>query len=168
MTGSDQGATYAAFVEAELAAEYDRRAAVDGRASTVVTTSGAFVALVTAVTVLVTGSPYRFSAAGSRGLLASLASLLVSASLALVASQSRDYCVAGAGTLLRMTNEHWTDSEVTARNVCAHLRSETIGSLRRGSNRKAGLLIIAFVFQMAALVGLVATVAYELRGRTGL
>jgi hypothetical protein len=164
----EQGETYAGFIDSELKYEHERRNVMDARGLAVATTSSAFLALAVALTVFVTGKDYRFSEGGARGVLLSLASFVVAAVLGLVANATRPYRVADVPTLHAMTRSHWKDNEVTARNVCAGLSVTAIASLRAGSNRKAGLVVVAFIFQLAAIAGLVATLAYELRGAFGL
>lgn len=159
----EQGEAYAKFIESELKYEYDRRVAVDARALAVMTTSSAFLALVFALTAFVIGSTYKFSTSGARGLVASLASFVVAAVLGLIANATRKYDVADAPTLRKMLAEKWTDHETNARNTCAKLSVDTIVSLRNGSNSKAGLTVVAFVFQIAAILGIVVTIAWELR-----
>lgn len=165
-TAADRLTTYAKFIEAELKAEHDRRTALDARAATVATSSSAFIALSGALTVLATGKDYAFTGQGARGVLLTLASFLVSAAFALVASGSRTYAVATADTLDAMLGaDHWTDDEATARLAVSVANVKTIRSLRRGNNRKAGLLVIAHVFQVLAVAGFIVTLAWELRDR---
>lgn len=159
----EQGETYAKFIEAELKAEYDRRASVDARALAIVTSSSGFLTLVFAITVLVTGKDYTFSAAGARGLVGSLAAFSVAAFVGLGANASLKYKVPEAATLLRMTSDHWTDSETAARNISAGLNVTTLATLRTGNNRKALAVLVAFGFQMAAILGLLLTLCWELR-----
>jgi hypothetical protein len=161
---AEQGETFAQFIESELKYEHERRTTVDARALTVATSSSAFLALIFALTVFITGKDYKFSDSGARGVVASLASFIVAAVLGLIANSAREYRVADVPTLTAMTTDHWTDTEVAARNACASLSVTTIASLRAGSNQKTGLILVAFVFQMAAIVGLVVTLGYELRG----
>jgi len=158
-----QGETYAAFIESELKREHDRRSALDARAIALSTTSSALLTLVFAITVIVTGKEYQFSSAGARGLLLSLALFVVAAVLGLIANVSRKYQVADRDTLREMTNGHWTDTEVDARNICAGLSVTTIATLRCGNDFKDDLIRVAFGLQITAILGLVVTVGWELR-----
>lgn len=162
---TDQGDVYAKFIESELKLEYERRSALDGRALAVSTSSSAFLALVFALFVVVTGKDYKFSSGGTRGLLLSLAFFIAAAVLGLIANAAREYEVPAVDTLRLMTSDHWIDSEVDARNITAGLNVTSIAALRCGNNSKARLVVVAFLFQMAAVVGIVATVAWELRNR---
>ena len=162
---SDQGDTYAQFIESELKLEYERRSTLDSRALAVATSSSAFLALVFAVSVVVTGKDYKFSHGGTRGLLITLASFIAAAALGLVANAAREYEVPAVATLRLMTSDHWTDREVDARNITAGLNVTAIAFLRGGNNSKARLVVVAFLFQMAAVLGIVATLTWELRHR---
>lgn len=161
---ADTGVTYAAFIEGELKAEHDRRTAVDARAAGVATASSAFIALAGALSVLVTGKDYEFSQAGAQGVFLSMASFLLAAIVALVASGARKYEVATSGTLDKMLGTHWNDDAQAARHAVATANAKSIKSLRIGNNRKAGQLVVAHVFQVLAVAGLIVTLAYELRG----
>jgi hypothetical protein len=135
---------------------------LDARAAAVATTSSAFIALAGALTVLVTGKDYTFSAEGARGVLLSAAALLIAAGIALFAGTSRQYEVADGATLTKMLTEHWTDTETTARYTSAWLNVKTIKSLRTGNNRKAGQLVVAHIVQLTGIAGLVITLGWEL------
>ncbi len=161
---ADTGAAYAAFIEAELKAEHDRRIAVDARAAGVATTSSAFIALAGALSILVTGMDHKFSNAGARGVLVSMASFLLAAIIALVASGARTHEVASSGTLEVMLGAHWSDDVEAARHAVATANAKGIRSLRCGNSMKARQLAVAHVFQVSAVLGLVVTLGFELRG----
>jgi hypothetical protein len=158
-----QGVVYAAFIDAALKDEQARRDSLDSRALSVLTTSSALIALVFSLTVLITGEHFVVSDRGARGIACSLGSFVVAAALGLWAHETRPYRVADIPTLRLMYTTHWTDGETTARNFCCRLSVRNTASLRTGNNRKAGILIVAFIFQIAALVGLLATLGYEFR-----
>ncbi len=160
----DQGETYAKFIEAELKAEYERRTALDARALTVATVSAAFIALATAFAAYTFGKDYQFSQGGARGLVASLVSFLLASVLASIAHGSRKYHVTDGATLTSMLSEpHWMDSEPAALNTTSTLNVKTIKALRTGNNGKAGQLVVAHVFQLLAVGGLILSLGYELR-----
>lgn len=161
---SERLTAYSKFIEAELKAEHDRRTALDARASGVATSSSAFIALAGAVTVLAAGKDYAFSEGGARGVILSLGSFLVAAAIGLIAHGSRPYHVTTADTLNDMLGvDHWTDDEVTARHATAKANVKTIRSMRTGNNRRAGQLVCAHVFQVAAVAGLIVTLGWEMR-----
>ncbi len=45
--------------------------------------------------------------------------------------------------------------------MCAAINLATVSTLRDGSNKKASLIELAFVFQLMAIAALVITLAYE-------
>jgi len=161
----DQGATYAAFIEFQLKEEFDRKAAIEGRALAIAGQSSAFLGLTTAVTALIVGQKYQWSQDGARGLAVSLFVLSAAILLGLLAYASKRYDIASADTLRTMTTTHWTDHDTDARNAVAAAWVKTIESLRPVVDRKARLVVSAFYLQLSALLGLVVTVGFELRNR---
>ncbi len=158
---SDQGTTYAAYIEAALKAESDRRTSLDSRALAVVSTSSGLLTLLFALTVLITGDKFRVSTQGARGVAVSLLFFMAAAVTGLFANKLWPYDVADVGTLRRLITDRWKDDEVDARNVCAAINLATVSTLRDGSNKKASLIELAFVFQLMAIAALVITLAYE-------
>jgi len=162
---SEQGEVYAAFIDAELKSEHTRRADLDVRAQGSATSSSAFVALAGTLTALAVGKDHTIRHDSARGVLLSMFLLLTATGLALLAHGTKPYDVTDAGTLDKMLRVHWTDKEVDARNVTAEQNVKTIESLRKGNNRKAGLLVGSHVLQMSGLAGLTVTLAWELLPR---
>lgn len=160
---AEQGDAYSTFIDDELQREYDRKTAIEARGLAIATQSSAFLTLVLAVTALITGKDYDWSRQGVRGLLVAVAPLALAVLLGFFANASRAYKVANLETLQRMIGDHWVDHEVDARNSAASQKVETINSLRVGTNRKAGMVVVAFSLQLTSLIGLLATVLYELR-----
>ena len=148
---SDQGAEYSAFIAAELGREFDRREKLGAQASAVLTTSTAVVSLVAGIVVFVLPDKFQFQAGFARDwLLAALAGFLGAGVCGIVAGFNFKYQVADAPTLNSMTSAHWTDSEVSARNIAAKLNVLTLQSLRVGNNHKATWLVGSFVMQLLA------------------
>ena len=159
---SDQGTQYHAFVAEQLKAEYDRRTTLEARGLAVVTSSGTLVTLVFAVGAFALGKDFHPSRVGVVALGISLLLFIGAAVFGLLANFLRKYKIASAGTLSVMLTTHWIDSEVTARNVCAVLNSETLNSLRAGSNDKAQQVTCALVCQLFAVAGLAFAVVWEI------
>jgi hypothetical protein len=156
---SEQGQTYAHFIEAELKMERDRRATYDARGQAVVTTSAALVTLLVALATLTrSAAPARFPHTAIAPLVASLAALTAAAALGILASWNFRYAAVRTTTLLAMVRAHWTDHEVDARNSVAAAQIVAVDSLRTTNNRKATLVASALVAQMTALVTLSAVV----------
>ena len=155
---SERGKQYAAFIEAELKAETDRRDSVNTRAATALTSAAGLVTLVLAVFAVLLGKDFRL--AGLTGwakayLAVALFALLGSAICAVVAGRPWRIKLTKPKTLYMMINEHWNDSEEDARNNIAYANVEVIASLRPGTNIKYKFLIAAGVCQIIAVAALV-------------
>lgn len=149
---ADQGTVYAEFIKAELQAENERRKSVNDRAGSALMAAGGLVTLVLAVFTALTGTETLIlSSAAKTYLAAALLALLACAFCAVMAGLPWRFRVTDAGTLRAMTNEHWGDDEIDARNVTADLNSQVLLSLRRGTSIKVGFLIAAAVCQMVAI-----------------
>lgn len=152
---SDQGKTYAAFIEAEVEAERDRRAAFDARGQALITTSGVLVTLLTGVASLVktAGTP-RFPPVVIITTGAALLLFAAAAGCGVVVGWNRRYAVTRSSTLDTMVEDHWTDDEVDARNNVASLMVRTLETLRPSNGFKARWLAAGLVIQVIALVTL--------------
>lgn len=156
----DQGSIYVAFIDGELKAERERRAALDARGLSVVTSSGSLVALLAAIGAFASGSGKFELPSGARLLLmAMLAAFASAAALGILVNQSRPYDVALTETLDKMVTDRWGDDRVDSRNNVARLNIRTIHTLRNGNDRKARLLSYALLAQLVALVALGAVVS---------
>lgn len=162
----DQGSTYASFLEGALKAERERRAALDSRATSVVTASAAFVTLVVALVAWILGKDYRYVTSGATYIiLIALAFFIASSVCALIAGQLREYEVPDPETLRLFLSSRWTDTEVTARNNCGWLNLDTLSSLRVGNHIKAWWLDWALRLQALAVLALSVAVGWELLRR---
>ena len=150
---------YAAFIEGQVKAEYERRAALEARGIGVITSSGAFATLLFGVVALARGKDFAPTVA-TKVLLALAVLVFLLAGLGLWANQLIAYRVAKPTTLTAMVTEHWGDDEVNALNACTVANIATVKTLRDGSNRKAGRLALALSAQLVAfvLIGLAALV----------
>lgn len=159
---ADQGDAYAGFIEAELKNERDRRAGLDARGLGVVTTSSALIALVLSLSVVVTGTDFTVSGLSAAGVFLSLLLFMVAGVAGILANANRSHEVASTETLNEMLCSHWTDTEVTARNIRASLNVRTLSTLRAGNNVKVGFLTAALVCQLVAIAALVVAIGREL------
>ncbi|NJP34641.1 hypothetical protein [Micromonospora thermarum] len=162
---SDQGKTYAAFIEAELKAERDRRTAFDARGVALVTTSGSLVTLLTAVVAFFrVGTDFEFPRSATGPLVFALVALTAAAVAGILASWNRLYEVPKPATLAKLLNDRWAvDSEIAARNFVGTMQVLTIGGLRKGNNWKATCLSLGLVAQVVALLALSVVVYLMLR-----
>lgn len=155
---TDGGPRLAAFLEQELKAERDRRAAADARGQSVVTTSAGLVALFAAVGAFVSNQDkYQLPRAALVPLTATLAMFAVAAFLGILATYNFAYRVADGESLLAI-HQHMTDSETVAIKNVALTNARTVSTLRSGNNKKATLLLLALFAQLAALISLAATI----------
>lgn len=161
---SDQGTVYAAFVDARLKVERDRRAGLESRAANVVTSSAALVSLVFALVAVVLGKDHTVASGARWGVIVALALFAVAGIFALVAGMLRRYTVPDDATLNTALGEHWTDTETTARLTCAWLDLDTLLTLRRGNNQKTWWLDWALRIQLIAAITLAFAVGWELYG----
>lgn len=151
---SDQGTEYADFIQDQLTHEYDRRDSVNGRAVTAMTSAAGLVTVVLAVVAVARGRDYTLSGAGLSWLVIALLALLFSAVLGVLAGINWRYDVTSVDTMRAMLTEHWTDTEVAARNITAYCDVVTINSLRRGTNIKFRFLVAAALAQVTAILSL--------------
>ncbi|MEU8185866.1 hypothetical protein [Micromonospora carbonacea] len=157
---SDQGKTYGSFIEAELAAERDRRNRFDDRGVSLVKTSGSLVTLLAAVVAFLrTGREYQFPRDAVGPLMLALTFLTIAAMAGIVTSLNRAYEVPNPPTLRKLLEERWAvDSEVSARNFVGEMQVHIIHSLRKGSNWKAKFLLTGLIAQVVALLALTVVV----------
>lgn len=157
---SEQGDTYSAFIEGELKAERERRSTYDSRGQGIVTTSGALVTLLGGfATVVKTSATAGLPATAVTALGVAFLLFIGAAACGIVAGWNRHYAVTATTTLRRMTEEHWTDDEVDARNNVAAVRVGTVGTLRRANQFKATWVSIGLIVQVVALMASVVAVA---------
>jgi hypothetical protein len=159
---SDQGSAYFDFIETRLKSERDRRAAQETRATAVVTSSAALVSLIFVLVAVVIGKAHTFIS-GARWLVIGALVLFTLAGLsALIAGLLLNYEVPDEATLRSCLDDHWTDTEISARLACAWMNLDTFLSLRKGNNRKSWWLDWAPRTQLLAVVVLGAAVGWEL------
>lgn len=168
---SPAGKVYQAMVKDLLAAEYDRRAKMEGRGSTIVTASASLLTLVFGLTVVLTGKDYVFSNGFAIGtLLAALAAFVVSTVLGiLVQTHAFEYKTISPESLHQLTSTaFWNRPVDYAVRDDISQQVATICSMREANQRTARLVTISLVFQVVAIILLSISIALELCGRTSL
>jgi hypothetical protein len=159
MRVSEQGHTYSTFIDNELKAERDRRATLDAKGLSIVTTAGTFTTLLAAVGAFISNRQgFMLPEEAVSPLVATLCAFVIAAALGLLASTGRHYQITTPDTLAVMLTAHWQDNEVDAKNSVSVLNVKTIASLRFGNNRKVALIIAATAIQVIGLVSLSITV----------
>jgi hypothetical protein len=163
----DQGKQYAAFIEAELAAETDRRASVNTRAAAALTGAAGLVTLVLAVFAVLVGKDFVLSGHAKDYLFKALIALLLAAIAALLAGipwttsrpspeSLRSFLnVPGTEEEQGERKQSWRNSEVTARNFTSQANVDAIEALRPGTTIKSFFLLIAALLQVVAVMFLV-------------
>ncbi|MFI9503042.1 hypothetical protein [Nocardia sp. NPDC052566] len=159
---SDQGKEYAAFIAAELKVEHERRGTVNSRSAAALTAVTGLVTVIVAVFTLVFGREFTLAGSAKVMLVIALFAMLCTAGLSLFAGLAKTYDTASTDTMRAMVDSHWTDSEVSARNITAYCNIRTLETLRAGTNFKYRILLIAGLFQMAAVFALILCVAFGL------
>jgi len=150
---TDQGKTYATFIENELKVERDRRTSLDARGLNIVSVSGSLTTLLVAVGAFVSGRQgFKFPRDAVLPLVGTLGAFVLAAILGIVASAGRRYQVTIPPTLAAMLTDHWQDHEVDARNYVSIQHVKTITSLRSGNRRKELVIITATLFQIVGIV----------------
>ncbi|MCX2929265.1 hypothetical protein ORI20_03190 [Mycobacterium sp. CVI_P3] len=163
---SDQGKQYAAFIEAELKAEYDRRNGTNTRAAGALTGATGFVTLVLAVYAVLLHKDFTLSGAAKCWLISALMALLGAGILAVAAGLPWRYKATAPATLRYFLRESWEDSEVTARGRTAYCNMVVLHSLRLGNQIKTAFLIGAAVAQVVAIFSLALSVLALLGAET--
>lgn len=98
---SQQGATYAAFIQAEMDREYGRRDSVNSRATTAITSATGLVTLTLAAIAVIKGQSTLLHGTFEASLIVGVIALLVAAALAVLAGVNWRYRV--TGTNVKMT-----------------------------------------------------------------
>jgi hypothetical protein len=150
---------------AVVAAEFDRKKTLEGRGTTILTTSGSLLTLIFGLTVVVSGKDARFEDPWAVTLLmGSLFAFVVSAVIAIfVAVYGSKYKLADPDFLDSLTtHEMWEENEDQARRIWVRRQINTAISLRKGNNRKVKLVTWSLAAQVLAITLLSLSVAVEL------
>lgn len=151
---SDQGVEYSTFIRTELGHEYDRRDAVNSRGTALITSATALITITLTVFAVLKGQDFRLHGLALAMIFIALFAFLSSAVLSILAGINWKYDVTSISTLRDMYDTHWTDSDVSARNVTAYCNVNTINSLRAGTNIKFRFLLWAAASQAFAVLAL--------------
>ncbi len=152
----DQGKQYAAFIEAELKAENDRRTSVNTRAATALTGATGLVTLVLAVIAVFAGKDFILPGPAKISLAVAVLALLAAAVCAVIAGFPIRAKVTSRKQLQEFLKEpRWKDEEVDARNWTAQANLDVIKAVRYGTELKFRWLMVAGALQVLAVLGLV-------------
>jgi sirohydrochlorin ferrochelatase len=152
---SEQGKTYATFIENELKVERDRRTTLDARGLSIVSVSGSLTTILVAVGAFASGrKDFKLPHVAIVPLFITLGAFVVAAIVGIIASAGRRYQVTTPPALAAMLTNHWQDEEVDARNFVSIQHVKTITSLRSGNRRKELLVITGTLFQIGGIIAL--------------
>jgi hypothetical protein len=151
---SDQGTEYAKFIEAQLKHEYDRRDTVNSRLNTAITSATGLVTVTLVVLAVLKGKDFTLRGAALTALFVALFALLIAAALGVFGGLNWNYKVTDVPTMQAMIDEHWMDTEVTARGIAALCNVQTINTLRKGTDTKYQFLHGSGIAQLVALLAL--------------
>lgn len=157
----DQGTTYAAFAQEELAREWSRRSVVDGRAFGILTSSGILTTLTVTLGLWSIKGGRSIDLPGVLGIVA-VALFLTAAVLGILASHGRKYKVMHVDKVRARLLDHWSDHEADARSFVAQHQVWTMATLRDGNNTKAKLIAWALWLQLAGLIAVSVAVGIAL------
>lgn len=163
------GDVYAEFISAEVREERSRKASLEHRGLSVVTSTGATLALFVAIATLGSDElPRPFPCVVSAALLIALIGAVAAATGGLVANLPRGYEEAATSALRRLTErELWASSSTeTASRRVGELRVDVIDAARSMNDQKARAVAFALGAQVVAILALVAAVGYLLLSRT--
>ncbi|AYF30493.1 hypothetical protein CSH63_24200 [Micromonospora tulbaghiae] len=161
-----QSDVYSDFIASELKTERERKAAMDTRAASLVTTSGSLVTILAAVGAFVGKDAQASLPRQALPLMVLALVAFTAASLSgICAGWSRRYDVAAITPMRLMLNERWTDDEDLARKEVALANIAMIGTLRSVNETKERFLRAGWISQIVALGFLAAVVLIILATR---
>lgn len=155
--------SYAELIESELRAELDRKANVDARAASVVTSSGAIVAILAALgTFLANQARIFLPWYGSLLVVSALVAFAVASFAGIMAGRLHEYQVTSIESMSSMVGDHWKDEEDFACLAVASFRIRLIDVLRNINARKVWWLHLGWWCQITAMVALAVVIAIAL------
>lgn len=166
---SPAGQIYQVIADKQLAAEYDRRKSLEGRAAALLGSSGTLLALIFGLTVLMTGKDAVYqSRVATLVLIVAMAAFLVSAVLAiLVQAHGYRYKVISDDALRSLARDHaeWGRRADSAMRAWVSKQVSTICTMRAGNDMKATQVAWSLWVQIGAIGLLSISVAIELIAR---
>jgi len=152
-----------------LAAEFDRRKALEARGATLLTSSASLVALIFGLTVLVTGrDALLVNHLAVYGVLASLFAFVAAAIVGIfIQTHLQDYTVVDEETLPSLVKDaaKWRRCPDLALRDSVAEKIRTLSSLRKANGDKAKWVKVGMYIQLAAIAGLVISLVMELFSR---
>jgi hypothetical protein len=149
--------TYAAFIKEQLDAEEANKTSLEGRAISVITTSGTLVTLLFALSSLLTAAKgFTQPVEATVPLRIALVGFVLAAVLALIVNLPLPYRFVVPGDLQTAVEEMWDDDPSTASKRTAATHVRMLRTAQKLNLWKGGLLLTATLSEVVA-VGAVAT-----------
>jgi hypothetical protein len=149
---TDQGTQYAAFIDTELEREIARRDSAHTRAGAALTGATGLVTLVLALFAVFLGKEALVTGWAKVFIAGAVLALLAAGGCAVAAIRPRAEDVVSTKTLRTLLGEeHWKDTEASARNQTARMVIDRIDEMRSVSTAKGKWLLAAAILQLVAV-----------------
>lgn len=149
----ERGSQYAAFVEAELKREIDRRDSINSRAVATLTGATGLATLVLGLFAVVIGKDATINGVAKILMTAAVLALLAASTFALVAARPRKNYVTGIETLEQiLLPKFWGNYEPHARWQTSRLMIDQIKDLRPETLTRGKRLVASAVLQVVAVL----------------
>lgn len=153
MSDETAGEVFGEFVKELVAAEDKRRDSIESRGRSVITVSGTLVTVLLGVAALVTNrSDFRLTAHARDLVTSGVVAFVASAVLAIATYIPRPARATEPIALLSDIRDRWANTPDAARKKTTATRVEYLRVSQRSNNWKAAILLLAMLFQLAALV----------------
>jgi hypothetical protein len=158
------GTLYAGFIAQQLEVEEGRRASLEQRGMSVISTSGALVTLLFGLAAFVTEKKgFALPGAARTLLFVALAFFLVAAVLAIATNAPLRYLGVRTDDLRRAVEQLWDDSRVEAEQRISATRVKVLAETKRLNNVKGKVLVAAMCAQVFAVLFVALAVGEILR-----
>jgi hypothetical protein len=148
--GVPENSVYADFLELELKAERDRKAALDTRGSSLVTSSGALFAVLAGVGSIGRATSAPVPGQGPPLLVVALIGFFAAALFGISAQWNRQYQVVNTEGLRQIVDDIWHEPTGTSMRRVSANYLRTIKTLRKGNYNKELLLRFGYSCQVGA------------------
>jgi hypothetical protein len=161
------GAAYSELIAEQLAEERSRKASLEARGLSVITTSGVLVTLVLGLAAIVTqAATFKLPEAANRLLVFAGALFVLAAVGGIGVNFPMPYREVGVTALRRLTELHWWNNKVApARRRTAEARINVLAAARSANVWKVRFLLAALVLEVLAVVTLAASASVVLMTR---
>jgi hypothetical protein len=162
----DRGSTvYAAFISEQLSRQDTRKASLEQRGISVVTSSGTFVSLLFALVAVLTGAEdFELPSDAQPWLLAAATAFVLAGIGGILTNMPGRYRSPDAATLNQVIAERWSDSPEEAENEVSAARVEVFARAQEVNSSKGRILVAAVAIEVLAVVFLAIAIEVILAG----